>query len=276
MLQSAATFLNAQQTDFPKLTGPYLGQKPPGMTPEIFAPGIVSTDNYREFSGTFTPDGKEYYFFRFGENAGLMESKLTEHGWTYPKPLFDNTNNIDNEPHITYDGSYFFFCSNRPYPGCGEGRRPTQVWFMKRIDGKWSSPIHLRMGMAPSSTKEGKVLIGSTFFNLTNDSLVQLEELSYNNSVNLQDKLPSNHSCISWDESYRLFDYKETLYIHFRKKDGSWDTPINLSEKLNINGSVIMPTLSPDNKYLFYCYNGDIYWVSAKIIRELRPKSAEL
>jgi hypothetical protein len=29
----------SQQRDFPKLTGPYLGQKPPGMMPEVFAPG---------------------------------------------------------------------------------------------------------------------------------------------------------------------------------------------------------------------------------------------
>jgi len=36
------TNLLSQQTDFPKLTGPYLGQKPPGMTPEIFAPGLTT------------------------------------------------------------------------------------------------------------------------------------------------------------------------------------------------------------------------------------------
>ena len=36
---------HAQQKtkDFPVLKGPYLGQKPPGMNPEIFAPGIIST-----------------------------------------------------------------------------------------------------------------------------------------------------------------------------------------------------------------------------------------
>jgi len=35
--------LSAQNnTGTDALTGPYLGQKPPGMTPEIFAPGIVS------------------------------------------------------------------------------------------------------------------------------------------------------------------------------------------------------------------------------------------
>jgi len=28
----------AQQDDFPVLKGPYLGQKPPGITPEVFEP----------------------------------------------------------------------------------------------------------------------------------------------------------------------------------------------------------------------------------------------
>ena len=29
--------------ELPLLNGPYLGQKPPGMTPQIFAPGIIAT-----------------------------------------------------------------------------------------------------------------------------------------------------------------------------------------------------------------------------------------
>jgi len=29
--------------DLPSLTGPYLGQEPPGQEPELFAPGLVST-----------------------------------------------------------------------------------------------------------------------------------------------------------------------------------------------------------------------------------------
>ena len=37
---------SAQQgnPEFPKLKGPYLGQKMPGATPAVFAPGIVSTE----------------------------------------------------------------------------------------------------------------------------------------------------------------------------------------------------------------------------------------
>ena len=48
-------------SEFPALQGPYLGQKPPGMTPEIFAPGIISTE-YDERIAAFTPDGKEFYY----------------------------------------------------------------------------------------------------------------------------------------------------------------------------------------------------------------------
>lgn len=40
LLMLVAITIKAQETAFPKLTDPYLGQEPPGMTPEIFLPGI--------------------------------------------------------------------------------------------------------------------------------------------------------------------------------------------------------------------------------------------
>ncbi len=42
--------------------GPYLGQIPPGLEPEIFAPGIISFADHNESHPTFLPDGKEFYF----------------------------------------------------------------------------------------------------------------------------------------------------------------------------------------------------------------------
>ena len=40
-----------------------IGQTPPGLTPELFAPGIVSTDNL-EIEGVFAPGMTEFYFVR--------------------------------------------------------------------------------------------------------------------------------------------------------------------------------------------------------------------
>ena len=45
MLVFCSSVCFAQGKEFPHLEGSYLGQKPPGMNPEIFAPGFVSTEH---------------------------------------------------------------------------------------------------------------------------------------------------------------------------------------------------------------------------------------
>ena len=62
---------NTKKNNWPVLKGPYLGQKPPGMKPEIFAPGIISK-GYSEYAITFTPNGKELYLW-LGENRPARE-----------------------------------------------------------------------------------------------------------------------------------------------------------------------------------------------------------
>ncbi len=71
------------QDEMPVLEGPYLGQKLPGFTPEIFAPGIVSTEQ-RDGSGFFSPDMKEFFFTRKsdeGNNWSLIGFKSENNRW---------------------------------------------------------------------------------------------------------------------------------------------------------------------------------------------------
>ena len=49
------------QENSPDLRGEYLGQQPPGMEGEIFAPGIMST-GLSELNSVFFPGGKEVIF----------------------------------------------------------------------------------------------------------------------------------------------------------------------------------------------------------------------
>ena len=51
------------QREFPDLKGPYLGQKPPGLIPELFAPGIISTKDL-EIEGVFSPNMDEFFHVR--------------------------------------------------------------------------------------------------------------------------------------------------------------------------------------------------------------------
>jgi hypothetical protein len=74
---------HAQET-YLELKGPYLGQKPPEMTPTIFAPGIVSKPESR---ACVSSDGN-YLFFTSDRNgsmdtwwvdAGVFEKLKTQH-----------------------------------------------------------------------------------------------------------------------------------------------------------------------------------------------------
>lgn len=69
--------LFAHQSDCPELTGPHLGQKPPGMTPEIFAPGILTSGGFGVHSGKFSPDGK-YLFFSFNHDIRRVDIQAVE------------------------------------------------------------------------------------------------------------------------------------------------------------------------------------------------------
>ena len=58
-----STSTPAQDEDpWPVLRGPYLGQSPPGMDSEVFAPGIISLEGRYELNSIFTPNGEEFFF----------------------------------------------------------------------------------------------------------------------------------------------------------------------------------------------------------------------
>jgi len=149
LLLAAGQTIHTQQTDFSKLTGPYLGQKPPGMTPEIFAPGVVSSEHQEHSSLAFSPDGREYCPFiapdesflifsrdcrRFdsegktiGGDKKLMISYRNSDGtWLEAidmGPLFANT----RFPSVSPDGKYLFFTKFT------EGSREDFYWVDAKI-----------------------------------------------------------------------------------------------------------------------------------------------
>ena len=69
------------EPSFPRLSGPYLGQTPPGEAAELFAPGIVTTGIFTR-DVAMTPDGKQFFFMasrsRFADGGVEGEPTMTE------------------------------------------------------------------------------------------------------------------------------------------------------------------------------------------------------
>src|SRR5512136_3227831 len=85
LLALAAGFdAGAQQPSAP-LRGPYLGQTPPGLAPEPFAPGLITTGEDEGSSG-FARGGTVFLFQKFREGRCQTYIMRLENGaWTPPR-----------------------------------------------------------------------------------------------------------------------------------------------------------------------------------------------
>jgi hypothetical protein len=137
--------ISTAQTALTQLKGNYLGQKPPGMHPELFAPGVISTKYYEHSAPAFSPDGKTVLWtviYERGKPSRIMEMQQKKGVWTKPAPAgFADTTADDFYPSFSADGKMLYFSSRRKLP---DGYPPTpgmiRVWAVKKKSTDWGTP----------------------------------------------------------------------------------------------------------------------------------------
>lgn len=263
---------NSKAPDSPTIESPYLGQKPPGLLPELFAPAIIQTE-HREAEAAFSPDLKEFYFRRRGgkyKNNTLVVVQYKENRWTEsvvpPRA---------GEPFISLDGKIL-------YLGNKYRERTNSGWSeVKSLDAPFNDIPIMRLTVSSK---------GTYYF----DEATEEGPIRYSRLIDGNREKPKTlkidlgkfnaHPFIAPDESYLIWDDqresgygKADLYISFRQKDGSWGAAINFGDKINTEFGEAYGSMSPDGKYFFFHRGfggdtGDIFWVDAQIIETLRPK----
>lgn len=254
---------------------PYLGMTPPGMTPEKFAPDIVSSSGFREYSLTLSSDSTEVYFYRFGDNvpSKLYCSRFENGSWTAPAEFGPSAGHPSSEPCMTPDNQRLYFMWNT-----GESTFPP-YYMVDRTRTGWSEPVFAGQGMYLTSTNEGQ-LYTTDISALSTTGRTYLAKVITNRGVfarldriQMQPSYGSQaHPCIAPDSSYILFDTEggNHLFVSFRKSDGTWDRGIDLTNH-GFDSKAGGAYISPDGKYLFFHLNGDIWWVDSKVIEDLNP-----
>ena len=280
MLLVATISINAQQNDFQKLTGPYLGQTPPVNEPVLFAPGIVS-DGSNHCSAGISPDGKEIYW-EMGIKIGF--TKLENGWWTEPEIVsFCKGDSCRyGNPFITPDGKKMFFTSMR---SGAVSQDKENIWYAERTSSGWSDPkpVSSDVNEMPLHWSISVSNFGTLYFGGNFDIYYsKLVNGVYTKPVNIGPEIntPATETCphIAPDESYIVFtrfdqtDEKNTgIFISYQDKPGKW-FPAVLAVGGDRKSGGLSPRISPDGKYLFYV-NGGMYWMpAAKLIKELRPK----
>ncbi|MFC1726181.1 TolB family protein [candidate division KSB1 bacterium] len=288
--------ISCKQDNFPVLKGPYLGQKPPGNKVEIFAPGIVCTPESADYGGHFSPDGRMFFFTRVEENnpGRLFFMEYKNNRWTKPEIVPFGHEVGDFESCFSPDGKKLVFVSSRSRPG--ETGDKEDFWIVELIGGKWGKPYLLAENtdfgerrISPSLAKNG-TLYFSGDYNKPGDKDIYRSKLvngKYSEPENLgpavNTKYYEEHVYAAPDESFILFDSyrpgihgKSDIYISFLKSDGTWSQAKNLGGAVNSEHYDWLPNVTPDGEYILFArtISGkiDIYWVSAKIIKDLKPE----
>jgi ankyrin repeat protein len=280
-LERQASFKPGQPTG---LQGPYLGQKPPGLVPEMFAPGIVSMLAPSDYACTVSPDGREFYFTRAksgGVPQEIMFCRLEKDGWTAPEPVKFSAGYSAHEPHITADNKKIYWGWFRPVPA-GEVKPEFDygIYVSERNAAGWSEAKYVGQGMFVSSSRSGQIYVTDPVAGyLAKAELVNGRFSKLDRVTGALDHLRPRytnfaHPCIAPDESYLLFDVEGGwhLFVSFRGADGAWGEPIDLAEH-GLDRAAGMASITRDGKLLFFSANGDLYWVSTQYIENLRPRA---
>jgi hypothetical protein len=272
-----------QDEIIPDLTGSYLGQKPPGQIPKVFAKGIVSTEA-REYSITFSPDLDEIYWARkvpLGEKEDftVFVSKKIADWWSKPRVADFCGDYYNHEPFITLNNKVLFWRTKRPL---ASGEIKAKLWMLEREKEKGPhNPKPATFGaMYMGGTPDGTI-----YYYTKTDAGYGLARSKYKNSEYQKPELVSDvfrhsgyydgHPTISPDGDVIIIDSEDRpgsdkcgLYISFNKENGKWTPLKNMYEA--IKGKAWAPMFSPDGKYLFFYMNKDIYWVDAQVIEKLK------
>jgi hypothetical protein len=272
---------------FPVLKGKYLGQKPPGMTPEIFAPGIVSRPDFIELSITVSSDGDELFFYGWNDlkDLTIYHCRSVNGLWVAPEEFSITAQRPAGIPFLSHDNTKLFFKWQDPQ--CHE------MWITERTDNGWSNPQFSCQGFYLSQTRNNEFYI-TELPNSENQYKYHITKVKIDkNRIKETEKVifPDHtghraHPCIAPDGSLIIFDGGggDHMRVAFKREDGTWGEALDLTE-YGFEPLAGMPTISPDGKYLFFkkgCRgeldiahsntNRDIWWVDIKVIEKLRSE----
>lgn len=273
----------------------------PAPTPQLFAPGVVSTDA-REYGIAFTPSGTVAYFTRRlrqrRAGAQILVTRFVEGAWTEPE-LAPFSTDRDEAPFITADGERMLFSSRRFVTGSLD--RSPNIWVMERTSDGWSDPSPLEgvvnqprgeIDDFTTGSEMGPVLLadGSLLYWTAADP-------EWGNDVYVADPDPSgafmnprplrlnsygdeSNPAMSPGGRYLVFQaYRDArgvgeqdLYVVERTAYG-WSDPWLLPEPINSERSDGYPSFSPDGRYFFFASDRDaragiysIYYVDVQAL----------
>jgi len=237
--------------------------------PEIFAPGVISTEA-PEFAASFTPDGKTVYFNRATADRSrlaIMRSHQIGGEWQEPDTASFSGTWLDVDPFVAPDGTRLYFSSSRPTDP-EDGVMNFNTWVVLLSTEGEDEPALLP---APVNSDSTEVFVsaatsGALYFSSNRDGVMRTYRASSAGTdaevtvvpidMNLANGV--GNPAVSQDEKYLVYVARTDsgfggadLFISSRTLDG-WSPGRILPEPINSAFTDFAPSWSPDGSYLYF------------------------
>lgn len=270
----------------------FFGQSIPDQTPQVFAPGTVSTNNW-EMNGAFSQDMKTYYFVREVEIAKSMTQQFVALSYENNQLKTRVISPRVGHPFVSPDGNTLHL-----------GKR-----FMQKTANGWSTIKSLNSDFESYRIMSLTASLNGTY--AFDDASKGADGLLYYSKLHdgqRQRPMPfpdvintgqyNAHPFIAPDESYIIWDGQRNsdvrnanLFISFKQANGTWGRAIEMGPDINTPAAEFGAKVTPDGKYLFFSRNQgnfewvnhkgeieeipniDIFWVDAVVIQNLKEQS---
>jgi len=284
-----------KENDFPAPKTIYPGLHLPGKKPQVFAPGIVNTEDKIHSCVAIAPDGKEIYWSRFSTISGISQEriwfiKFEDGTWTQPGLAPFSSEYREGGPRFSHNGKRLFFTSCKPKHKNDE-TTDANIWFVEKTEDGWKAPIQLDSKINtefqewfPTIAKSGNIYYmfrGEEKNRLWDIYCSKFANGKYSEPIKLGEEINTQYvdafPFIDPDEKFLIF-YSEKpggfcehgeLYISFKEKDGGWTNAKNLGKHIN-RSFTRFPGISPDRNFFFFSNLKDekeiLYWADKSII----------
>lgn len=274
----------------PPPRGAWFGQKPPGRTPQPFAPAILDSVSRWCNGIAFSPDGRECFLSIGGATYGgslIVHATCAAGAWTPFAPLACLDGFVTAmEPHFSPDGGTLYFTGKH----AGEFRR---LYAITRTGAAWGAPVPEPAPIAGEGDayRGSRTDDGTWYFGLQERGMPQIRRATPDGATGLRVEMmgpPVNQwtyegdPCIAPDGRWLVFNSARNaaaggsdLYVSFPDGKGGWGPPIPLGPAYNSPVDEYGATLSPDGRRLFYTRHGlddnRIFTVDVAAIDAMRP-----
>ncbi len=269
---------------------------------ELFAPGIISSENNEHSSLIFTKNGSRVFWavssISIPGKQDIYYSDNTNNKWTTPKAVPSTISEYCGSPALSPDGKYLYYLQR----DSKSEKKPIQaqiMWKIKITDNMLSNAIKIsglikaktnRFTMTFCFTDNGNLYYdqggpltadkwGFKIYKRINKNGVYKEPVLISNDINI-----GGFNWTPWvspDEKTLIFASTRkssgNLYICYKKSDKSWSNPVLLSAEINSTHPERFPSLSHDGKFVFFTrarkgrYRiSDYYRVNSRLINNLK------